>query len=400
MPSACSKKNSRASIRSSSRRRARRRFRPAARSRSIASASRERVEARLAAHPRHHASAAKKCRTIPLDRPVDRRVRAAAVRSALARSTRSSTRSSAAKGAPALLRCGLADRRADSIDESPMYRKSRYDKGDGDDYLNIPLDREAVCSQFVARSARRSERTSRKISKPTPRPEACRTSRAACRSKRWPHRGEDTLRFGPLKPVGLRDPATGKTPYAVVQLRKENVEGTAFNLVGFQTRLTWPAQKEAFGKLPGLAERRMAALGRDASQHVHRFAAVARRAICSCVGDASVVFRRTNHRRRRLRRSRGLRRDDGRLHAARAMLGIAAHRSSARDGARRGRRASAEHRDGGFSAGERHVGLTSRRFRASTLKQKQERRAKMAERALLHLDAFVRVVTPRPLVHA
>ena len=65
-------------------------------------------------------------------------------------------------------------------------------------------------------------------------------------------RGDDVLRFGPLKPVGLRDPRTGKTPYAVVQLRKENVEGTAFNLVGFQTRLTWPAQKEAFGKLPGL----------------------------------------------------------------------------------------------------------------------------------------------------
>ena len=66
-------------------------------------------------------------------------------------------------------------------------------------------------------------------------------------------RGDDVLRFGPLKPVGLRDPRTGKTPYAVVQLRKENCEGTAYNLVGFQTRLAWPAQREAFGKLPGLA---------------------------------------------------------------------------------------------------------------------------------------------------
>ena len=66
-------------------------------------------------------------------------------------------------------------------------------------------------------------------------------------------RGEDALRYGPLKPVGLRDPKTGKTPYAVVQLRKENASATAYNLVGFQTRLTWPAQKEVFGKLPGLA---------------------------------------------------------------------------------------------------------------------------------------------------
>ena len=74
-------------------------------------------------------------------------------------------------------------------------------------------------------------------------------------------RGEETLRYGPLKPVGLRDPRTGTTPHAVVQLRKENVEGTAFNLVGFQTRLTWPAQKEAFGKLPGLAAAEWLRLG-------------------------------------------------------------------------------------------------------------------------------------------
>ncbi len=67
-------------------------------------------------------------------------------------------------------------------------------------------------------------------------------------------RGDDVLRFGPMKPVGLRHPETGITPYAVVQLRKENVAATAYNLVGFQTRLTWPAQREAFGKLPGLAD--------------------------------------------------------------------------------------------------------------------------------------------------
>jgi methylenetetrahydrofolate--tRNA-(uracil-5-)-methyltransferase len=74
-------------------------------------------------------------------------------------------------------------------------------------------------------------------------------------------RGEDALRFGPLKPVGLRDPRTGKTPHAVVQLRNENAAGSALNLVGFQTRLTWPAQKEAFGKLPGLANAEWLRLG-------------------------------------------------------------------------------------------------------------------------------------------
>ncbi|MGC8486180.1 MAG: FAD-dependent oxidoreductase, partial [Candidatus Baltobacteraceae bacterium] len=74
-------------------------------------------------------------------------------------------------------------------------------------------------------------------------------------------RGDDVLRFGPLKPVGLRHPVTGETPYAVVQLRKENRDGSAFNLVGFQTRLTWPAQREAFGRLPGLANAEWLRLG-------------------------------------------------------------------------------------------------------------------------------------------
>ncbi|MBV8222923.1 MAG: methylenetetrahydrofolate--tRNA-(uracil(54)-C(5))-methyltransferase (FADH(2)-oxidizing) TrmFO, partial [Candidatus Eremiobacteraeota bacterium] len=74
-------------------------------------------------------------------------------------------------------------------------------------------------------------------------------------------RGEDTLRYGPLKPVGLIDPRSGKRPYAVVQLRRENAAGTAYNLVGFQTRLTWPAQKAAFGKLPGLANAEWLRLG-------------------------------------------------------------------------------------------------------------------------------------------
>jgi len=133
---------------------------------------------------------------------------------------------------------------AESIDESKMYRKSRYDKGDGDDYLNIPLDREQYAQ--LLHDLRTLERYPAKEFEETRFFEGCLPVEVMA------DRGEDALRFGPLKPVGLRDPRTGRTPHAVVQLRKENVEGTAYNLVGFQTRLAWPAQREALGKLPGL----------------------------------------------------------------------------------------------------------------------------------------------------
>jgi methylenetetrahydrofolate--tRNA-(uracil-5-)-methyltransferase len=139
---------------------------------------------------------------------------------------------------------------ADSLDESQMYRKSRYEKGDGDDYLNIPLTREQY-AQFVA--------DLRELPKHQPKDFELEPAgrvpyfEGCLPIEEMAARGEDALRFGPMKPVGLRHPLTGMTPHAVVQLRKENVAGSAFNLVGFQTRLTWPAQKEAFGKLPGLA---------------------------------------------------------------------------------------------------------------------------------------------------
>lgn len=142
---------------------------------------------------------------------------------------------------------------ADSIDESAMYRKSRYDKGEGDDYLNIPLDREAY-ERFV-HDLRTLARHPAKDFEETRYFEGC------LPIEEMADRGDDVLRFGPLKPVGLRDPRSGTTPYAVVQLRKENREGTAYNLVGFQTRLTWPAQRDAFGKLPGLARAEWLRLG-------------------------------------------------------------------------------------------------------------------------------------------
>jgi len=148
---------------------------------------------------------------------------------------------------------------ADSIDRKKMFAKARYDKGGGDDYLNIPLDRDQYV-QLVS--------DLRSLPQVQPKEFECEGS-----GKRRPffegclpveemaRRGDDVLRFGPLKPVGLRDPHTGRLPYAVVQLRKENVQATAFNLVGFQTRLTWPAQREAFCKLPGLAQAEWLRLG-------------------------------------------------------------------------------------------------------------------------------------------
>ncbi|MDE2572506.1 MAG: methylenetetrahydrofolate--tRNA-(uracil(54)-C(5))-methyltransferase (FADH(2)-oxidizing) TrmFO, partial [bacterium] len=148
---------------------------------------------------------------------------------------------------------------ADSIDRGQLYEASRYGKGDGDDYLNIPLDRE----QYL-RLVEDLRSLPRHQPKEFEHDLTC--GRASFFEGCLPvevmaERGVETLRYGPLKPVGLRDPRTGKTPYAVVQLRRENAAGTAFNLVGFQTRLTWPAQREAFGKLPGLANAEWLRLG-------------------------------------------------------------------------------------------------------------------------------------------
>ncbi len=143
---------------------------------------------------------------------------------------------------------------ADSIDETFMYRKSRYEKGDGDDYINIPLDREQYAQ--LLHDLRTLERH-----QPKDFEAGGKYFEGCLPIEEMADRGDDTLRFGPLKPVGLRDPRTGTTPHAVVQLRKENTEGTAFNLVGFQTRLSWPAQKTTFAKLPGMANAEWLRLG-------------------------------------------------------------------------------------------------------------------------------------------
>ncbi len=132
---------------------------------------------------------------------------------------------------------------SDSIDLSKVYLASRYGKGEPD-YLNCQMDE----AQYLAfyKALVEAERV------PLTRAEDIKLFEACMPIEEMADRGVDTIRFGPLKPVGLDDPATGKMPYAIVQLRKEDLPGTSYNMVGFQTRLRWPEQKRVFSMIPGL----------------------------------------------------------------------------------------------------------------------------------------------------
>ena len=135
---------------------------------------------------------------------------------------------------------------ADSLDHDQLYALSRYGKGEGDDYLNAPLTRseyEAFIDALVA-----GDQFSGHEFDAVPYFEGCLPIEEMAK------RGRETPRFGPMKPVGLRDPRTGREPYAVVQLRREDRAGRMWNLVGFQTRLRIPEQKRIFTTIPGLAE--------------------------------------------------------------------------------------------------------------------------------------------------
>lgn len=139
---------------------------------------------------------------------------------------------------------------ADSIDWDKVYLASRYDKGETEEekraYVNCPMDPEQYAT-FVR------EIVAAKKVEPKAFEEA-RYFEGCLPIEVMAERGERTLSFGPMKPVGLRDPRTGKTPAAVVQLRKEDEAGTAFNLVGFQTRMTWGEQARLFRTIPGLEQ--------------------------------------------------------------------------------------------------------------------------------------------------
>lgn len=135
---------------------------------------------------------------------------------------------------------------AESIDLSRVFRASRYDKGGDDAYLNCPMDRaqyEAFREELV--QAERAPVHDFDVRDPKVY-EGCMPIEVLAQ------RGVDAMRYGPMKPVGLRDPATGRRPWAVVQLRREDREGRLYNLVGFQTNLKFGEQKRVFGQIPGL----------------------------------------------------------------------------------------------------------------------------------------------------
>jgi len=133
---------------------------------------------------------------------------------------------------------------AASIDESKTFRQSRYDKGEDDAYLNCPFDQEGY-EAFVAAIVA-AEKVAPKAFEKVKYFEGCLPVEVMA------ERGPKTLSFGPMKPVGLTDPRTGRRPWAVVQLRPEDLDHSAYNLVGFQTRMKWPEQKRVFGMIPGL----------------------------------------------------------------------------------------------------------------------------------------------------
>jgi methylenetetrahydrofolate--tRNA-(uracil-5-)-methyltransferase len=146
----------------------------------------------------------------------------------------------------------------DTIDFEVAWFQSRYDKpgpgGTGSDYINCPLDR-AQYERFVAALLAGEKHAFKEWETSTPYFEGCLPIEVMA------ERGPETLRYGPMKPVGLADPRTGARPHAVVQLRQDNALGTLFNMVGFQTKLTYGEQKRIFRMIPGMERAEFARLG-------------------------------------------------------------------------------------------------------------------------------------------
>ncbi len=146
----------------------------------------------------------------------------------------------------------------DTVDFSIAWFQSRYDKpgpgGTGSDYINCPLDREQY-DRLVAALLEGDKHAFKEWEASTPYFEGCLPIEVMA------ERGPETLRYGPMKPVGLTDPRTGARPHAVVQLRQDNALGSLFNMVGFQTKLTYGEQKRVFRMIPGLERAEFARLG-------------------------------------------------------------------------------------------------------------------------------------------
>jgi len=142
----------------------------------------------------------------------------------------------------------------DSIDFDICWMQSRYDKGDGADYVNCPLNKDEY-EAFIAALLAGEKTDFKEWEKSTPYFEGCLPIEVMA------SRGPETLRFGPMKPVGLHDPRKSERPYAVVQLRQDNALGTLWNMVGFQTKLKHGEQTRIFRMIPGLQNATFARLG-------------------------------------------------------------------------------------------------------------------------------------------
>ena len=142
---------------------------------------------------------------------------------------------------------------AESINYDIVWRADRYDKGTPD-YLNCPMDKEQY-QQFIQELLAARKIEPKDFEKNTPYFESCMPIEALA------ERGIDTPRFGPMKPKGLKDPRTGREPYAVVQLRQDNKMATAYNMVGFQTKMAYGDQKRVFSTIPGLENAEFLKLG-------------------------------------------------------------------------------------------------------------------------------------------
>ncbi len=185
----------------------------------------------------------------------------------------------------------------ESIDMDMCWMQSRYDKGEGADYINCPLD-QTQYRAFIAALLEGEKTEFKEWETSTPYFEGCLPIEVMA------SRGEDTLRYGPMKPVGLADPRReGHRPYAVVQLRQDNALGTLWNMVGFQTKLKHGEQTRIFRTIPGLENAQFARLG---GLHRNTFINSPRLLDVSLRLKARPLhpLRRTGHRRRRLCRKR------------------------------------------------------------------------------------------------
>jgi methylenetetrahydrofolate--tRNA-(uracil-5-)-methyltransferase len=146
---------------------------------------------------------------------------------------------------------------SDTINMQIAFTASRYERGDDDegDYINCPMS-ESEYRAFVA-AIRGAERASLRDFETN----EAQFFEGCLPIEQMVERGEDTLAFGPMRPVGLRDPRTGKRPFAVVQLRRDNLAGTLYNIVGFQTNIRWGEQEKILRLIPGLEEAEFVRMG-------------------------------------------------------------------------------------------------------------------------------------------